>query len=123
MSDRVELLIDILLDKEAREDERQDAAMDLSEYIDQRALDALMKIATDPREDIVIVDDCAESIGEICVGLKYFDQESFRKLVPFAQKIVFGYIMYHNSELINQPLRDQLCEEFNWAEIKKRQKS
>lgn len=107
MKDRAQLLIDVLLDKTAREDERDDAAMDLGQYNDIRALEALTKIASDPSEDDVIVDSCAESIGEICVGLNLFNEDTFRKMVPFAQKIAFDFIMAYKPELISQALKDQ----------------
>jgi hypothetical protein len=113
MKDQVQLLIDILLDKTAREDERDDAAIDLRVHKDVRALDALTKIASDPNEDDVIIDSCAESIGEICVAMNLFNENSFRKMVPFAQKIVFGFIMAHSPKLINQPLKKELVKEFD----------
>ena len=82
MKDQVQLLIDILLDKTAREDERGDAAIDLRAHKDIRALDALTKIVSDPNEDDVIVDNCAESIGEICFAMSFFDENSFKKMIP-----------------------------------------
>jgi len=116
MKDQVQLLIDVLLDKTAREDERGDAAIDLRTYKDVRALEALTKIASDPHEDDVIVDNCAESVGEICVAMNIFDENSFRRMIPFAQKIVFGFITAHRPELINQSLREELAKEFNKKE-------
>ena len=113
MQDQTQLLIDVLLDRSAREDERGDAAIDLRKFKELRVLDALIKIASDPNEDDVIVDNCAESIGEICIGMNRFDYNSFKKLVPFAQKIVFSFIVSHNPELINQSLRNDLAKEFN----------
>ena len=111
MQDQVQGLIDILLDKAAREDERDDAATYLRKYKDLRALEALTKIASDPNEDNVIVDSCAESFAAICVGLNQFNEISFRKMIPFAQSIVFYYIMIHKPELIKQPLRNELARE------------
>src|SRR5271166_3952053 len=107
MKDKMELLIEILLDKTARDDERHDAALDLRKYKHKNALDALIQIASDPNEDIVIVDSSAESIGEICVGMGYFDEQSFKRLVPFAQEIVFGYIEATKPELISEPLKTE----------------
>ena len=100
MKDRAKQLIEVLVDKTARDDERDDAAMDLGGYKDLRVLEALVKIASDPNENEMIVDSCAESIGDICVALKYFDEELFKKIVPFAQIIVFKIIMARNPELI-----------------------
>lgn len=107
MKDRVKLLINILFDKTAEEAERGDAAIDLRSYKDIRALEALTAIASDPGEDDVIVDNCAESIGEICVAMNIFNENSFRNMIPFAQKIVFGFIMAHKPELINVTLRNE----------------
>ena len=112
MKDRIDLLIKILKDPTAREDERGDAAIDLGVYNDERALEALIIIASDPSEDVVIVDNCAESIGEICLGISQFNENVFKKLVPVAQKIVFVFIMARNPELIHQPLRNVLAKKF-----------
>ncbi len=106
MNDRVQLLIDVLLDKTARVDERDDAAIDLQKYKDLRALHALMKIASDPNEDRMIIDSCIESISGLCATMNYFDEESFEKLILYAQKDVFEYIMARNPTLIKPPLRD-----------------
>ena len=113
MKDHVQLLIDILLDRMAREDERGDAAIDLRAHKDIRALEALTKIASDPNEDDTIVDNCAESIGEICVAMNCFNENSFRNMIPFAQKRVFDFIMAHSPKLINQPLRNELVKKFS----------
>jgi len=112
MKDQAQLLIDILLNKSAREDERGDAAIDLRKFKELRVLDALIKIASDPNEDDVIVDNCAESAGEIFIGMNWFDYNDFRKLVPFAQKTVFRIIMAQNPKLIKQPLRNELAKKF-----------
>jgi hypothetical protein len=100
MKNKMQLLIEILLDKNAREDERDDAAIDLRLYKDIRALEALTKVASDPTENTILIDGCAESIGEICVGLNFFDEESFGKLHPLAQDRVFHYINHHKPTLI-----------------------
>ncbi|MBF8262369.1 MAG: hypothetical protein HW387_34 [Parachlamydiales bacterium] len=112
MKDRVQLLIDILFDLTAREDEREDAIMYLGESKDLRALTALLKIASDPNNDDLLVGDCAESIGELCVSMSCFEAESFKQMVPFAQKTVFRIIMARNPNLIKQPLRDELAKKF-----------
>ncbi len=113
MKDRLQLLIDILLDKAGREDERDDAAIDLREYVDLRALLALTEIAADPNEDHSMVDNCAESIGEISVGLNQFYESEFRKITPSAQEIVFGFIMAHSPELIKPSLKTEFSKKFN----------
>ena len=112
MKDQIQLLIDVLLDKTAREDERGDAAIDLRTHKDIRALDALIKIASDPDEDDVIVDNCAESIGHLYVAMNFFNEDAFMNMLPFSQRIVFFFIMTHSPKLINQPLRTELIEKF-----------
>lgn len=118
MKDKVQLLINILLDKEGRDDERQDAAMYLGNHAVPKALDALITIASDPNEDDVLVDDCSQSIGEIFIALNHFDENSFNALIPFAQRMTFFRIMGTNPELINEPLRTELTKKF---EIEKQQ--
>lgn len=107
MKDSVQLLVDILLDKTAREDERDDAAIDLREYKDIRAWKALIKIASDSQEEHTLIDNCAESIGEIWNEMNYFNEEAFEAMIPFAQKITFGFIISHKPMLINQKFKDE----------------
>ena len=47
-------LIAVLIDPTARLDERDDAAMDLANYDETEAEEALFRVATDPREDELI---------------------------------------------------------------------
>ena len=112
MEDGVKLLIDILFDPTAREDEISDAAMDLGGYKDIRALNALMLFASTSQEDYLI-DDAAESIAEICIGLGVFDENSFRKLVPFAQRIVFNLVMARKPELIDKQFQQEFSKKLN----------
>ncbi|NNM43553.1 MAG: hypothetical protein HKM07_04355, partial [Chlamydiae bacterium] len=49
--DRIGLLVEILIDINARVDERDDAAMYLGEYDDDRALNALLSIVLDPNAE------------------------------------------------------------------------
>jgi hypothetical protein len=107
MMDNSQQLINILFDQSAREDERDDAAIDLRKYPSQKALDALIKITSNPNEDFFILDSSIESIGEIFIKLNYFDEESFRKMIPEAQKSVFNIIMTRNPKLISQTLKDE----------------
>jgi hypothetical protein len=112
MKDQAQLLIDILLDKTAREDERDDAAIDLRKYKDCRVLNALTKIASDSDEDDVIVENCAESIGIICVAMNQFDENSYQKITPFAKKILFNIILAYNAELLSTSLKEKLNKGF-----------
>lgn len=111
MKNKGQLLIDILLDKTARIDEREDAAIDIGQHPNLSTLNGLIKIASDPSEDVVVLEHCAESIGEICVALKILDEVSFIKLLPSVKEIVLGYISFHGPGIINQKLRDELSQE------------
>ncbi|MCC6505951.1 MAG: hypothetical protein BWZ07_00909 [Alphaproteobacteria bacterium ADurb.BinA280] len=60
-------LIEILLDPSARADERDDAAMDLSEYDDESVESALALAACDHAAPEIIRASCGESLAEIWV--------------------------------------------------------
>ena len=87
--------------------------MDLGDYNELKALEALQKAASSASEERTILQSCAESIAEICVGLRVFDAEAFKKLVPFAQKIVFEMIMARKPELIDQQFQKEFSEKFD----------
>lgn len=85
MKDKLDLLIEILLDNNAREDERHDAVLDLGSYNDDRALNALILVASKENEIDIIQDSCGDSIAEIWTKRNLFDLESFKKLSGLAQ--------------------------------------
>ncbi len=95
MRDRVELLVDILLDSKARDDERDDAALDLGQFDDDRALNALIQIATDKslQEDFFI-DVCGESIANILIKRDDSDLfiRIFEQLTPFAKHAAGAFV-------------------------------
>jgi HEAT repeat protein len=100
MKDTVQMLIEVLLDKNLREDERDDAAMDLGEYNDLRALEALIKVASDPDENMTVVDSCAESIGSILIERNEFDNSIIDGLAPVAKRILIKFIKTCKPDLI-----------------------
>ncbi len=112
MKDRIQLLIEILLDPHAREDERDDAAIDLREYKDIRALEALVLAPSNPDEVIDIVDNIAMSIGEVCVRMYQFNGELIERVSPFAGRIMVRYVYNHNSLLIEDKKIDYLCQKW-----------
>lgn len=91
MRDIVDLLIAILVDKTAREDERHDAAMDIGAYNDDRALNVLTRLASDPREDSIILDACGESLAEILVARNEFKKDILEGLTPTAKRMACAY--------------------------------
>lgn len=92
MSTKIDLLIMILIDKTAREDERDDAAMDLGKFDDAKALDTLLKIACDPDENATILDSCGESIAKILIRRKNHRQDIVDQLAPIARRAANAFI-------------------------------
>ncbi|MDP1608650.1 MAG: hypothetical protein Q8L98_04995 [Chlamydiales bacterium] len=111
MTNQTQLLIEILLDRSARYDERSDAAIDLGSYKDIRVLKALTSIVSDPNEDDMIVDQSAESLAEICVALNIFNESEFRKMVAFAPRIVFGFVMYYKPEVVPESIKNEFSDQ------------
>ena len=103
MSDKVDLLIDILFDPTARIDEKDDAAMDLGEYDDDKALKALIKAAQDPETDeYCVLDSCGESIASIWVRRNFFSKEIFNSLRKLAKVAIFQTIVDIKPEWIKE---------------------
>ncbi len=86
--DKVDGLVEVLLDVNARVDETDDAAMYLGKYDDDRALNALLSIVLDPREEPFIMDACGESIAQIWTKRNYFNIDLYKKMAPAAQQEV-----------------------------------
>ncbi len=58
-------LIDVLLDRDAPFGDRHDAAMDLADYDNPEAINALTKVKDDPSEDADIAEEAGQSLLEI----------------------------------------------------------
>jgi hypothetical protein len=76
-------LIEILFDKSASISERDDAAMDLSDY--DSAIDALIEIASDVTDNPTVLGSCGTSISEIWMRLGIFDESILALLAPQAR--------------------------------------
>ncbi len=98
MQDNIDLLIDILLDQTAREDEREDAAAYLGDYIDEKALNALIKISSNPNENPMVLDTSGESIGIILVSRNELKTSVIEALAPLARRRLIDYISGHKPE-------------------------
>lgn len=98
MMDKVERLINILLDNTARENERDDAAMDLGMFNDDRALAALLQVASNPHENKMILDSCGVSIGEILIKKEQYDLAVLDQLAPIAKEAAYFFIEEAKSE-------------------------
>lgn len=79
-------LIEVLLDKESRVDERDDAAMDLSSFDDESVLEALMLVGEDHNESDIVLASCGESIGMILMRQAVADQSLLERLAPVAKR-------------------------------------
>ncbi len=102
MRDNIDLLIEILFDPTACEDERDDAAVYLGEYNDNRALDALIKICSNQLENPMILDTSGESIGIILSRSNQFQKKIIDKLVPLAKRRAIDYLEAHKPEWLGQ---------------------
>ncbi len=98
MLDKVDGFIEVLFDNTAREDERHDAAMDIGKYDDDRALNALLQLASNPDEDDIILDACGESIARILVKRNQYRKDLINNLTPIARKLAEEYIKVHKPE-------------------------
>jgi hypothetical protein len=79
MADRVTQLIDVLLDESADIAERDDAAIDLGEYDDDRALAALAQVAVMTDSEI-LASSCGESLAQMWIRKGSFDPQTVHSL-------------------------------------------
>ncbi|WP_068469656.1 hypothetical protein [Candidatus Protochlamydia phocaeensis] len=98
MPDRIDLLISILFDNEAREDERHDAVMAMGKFNDKRALNALLTITLNPKEDNIILSSCGESIAQIWIKQNSFDKIAYDQLPSLAKTEAEMYIRNNKPE-------------------------
>ena len=89
MNTQAALLIDTLLDQSALLADRDDAAMDLGAYNDDNVLDALIRVARNKDEHEMILASCGESIADIWLARRYYNQEVFDSLTNAAQHEVY----------------------------------
>ena len=66
-------LLEILRDRSARIDERDDAAMDLGNSDDDRVLDALLELGAESDDDDMVLGSIGESIAHIAARADKFD--------------------------------------------------
>jgi hypothetical protein len=101
MLNQVDQLINVLLDYTAREDERDDAAMDLGLYNDSRALSALAKVGINPNENSTVLDSCGESIAKIMLKQEKYDKELLDRLAAPAKYSAYAFIRETKPEWLN----------------------
>jgi hypothetical protein len=93
-------LISVLLDKSARVDERDAAAMDLSLYDDPEVERALVETATDPITDAAVAGSCGESLAEIWDRRGHPDLAALHRLPGEARSGALEYLRASRPEWI-----------------------
>jgi hypothetical protein len=102
MKDQVDLLIEVLYDKTAREDEREEAACYLGSYNDDRALEALVTIGSDSCENDFVLDSCGVSIADIMIKRNQYSPILIRNLAPTAKQSALGILKGEKPEWTSQ---------------------
>lgn len=99
VENKVEKLIEILLDKNEEIGARDDAAIDLRKYDDPLALKALLKIATNPdKDEEFLADNCGESVAKILLRTNYFDPKYLEQMIPAARNEAIAVIAENRPE-------------------------
>lgn len=79
-------LISVLFDTKAQLGDRLDAAMDLGEYDEPAAEQALLRIVLDAKADDDLADEAGNSLCEIWARQEKFDPELVARMHPEARK-------------------------------------
>ncbi|WP_043930596.1 hypothetical protein [Bacillus sp. EB01] len=87
-----QLLIKLLLDPTAREDERDDAAIGLAQYDDQEVEAALIQAIHDPNTTEIIKASCGTSLAEIWLRTNRIDHQILANLPEPAKTEATGLI-------------------------------
>jgi hypothetical protein len=93
-------MVAILLDRTARIDERDDAAMDLGRSNDDAALTALLHVASDPGEDELVLASGGESLAQIFIRSGRLDPAWLHELTPVALHEVIPWIRRVRPDLL-----------------------
>jgi HEAT repeat protein len=90
--DGISVLLEVLLDKSASLADRDDAAMNLGEYDEDRALTALLEVASDPSEDEIVLSSAGESIAQIWLRQRSVDLGQLGGLQSIARDEVIALL-------------------------------
>jgi hypothetical protein len=85
-------LISVLLDGDASEEERDDAAMDLSAFDEPDVHAALARVAIDSAESELVAGSAGESLAELWAACGAVDRVVFERLVPVARAEAVGVL-------------------------------
>ncbi len=102
MTENMILLLQILLDKQGREDERDEAAAYLGKYNNEEVLQALLSIGSDPFENDIVLDSCGTSIAEILIRRNQFDSNILTPLAETAKDSAIQYILGIKPEWVSK---------------------
>ncbi len=101
--DRIELLMDIISDPEAQDHEKDDAAMDLADLEDDRALSVLISVAQSPSEnDLFALDTYGETIAVIWMRQNIFPKHEYQTLNASARYGIFRTIKHKKPEWVKR---------------------
>ncbi|NOU93273.1 hypothetical protein GC093_08585 [Paenibacillus sp. LMG 31456] len=93
-------LIDILIDTTASDAERDDAAIDLSNYSNNEIIFALLYTARDNNVDDMIKASCGESLAIIFITINTFRTEIYELLDGISKTEFVNYIKHNKKEWI-----------------------
>jgi len=93
-----EMLIEILIDERASDAERDDAAIDLSEYNNETVIKALVITANHDLTDEMIKASCGESLAMILVQNDRFEKKIYKQLKGIAKIEFESYIRLKRSD-------------------------
>ncbi len=94
-------LISVLLDENADESSRDDAAMDLSRFDEPEAEHALFLVASSPETSEMVCGSCGESLAEIWFRRSAVNFEYYQKLCSPAVREIKVYINAKNPSLLS----------------------
>ena len=97
----VNALVRILRDRSARIDERDDAAIDLGKSDDDRALAALVEIASRADDD-TILGSAGESLAQIAIRRGKFDSSWLDRLAPPARRELVASLRAEAPQLLGK---------------------
>lgn len=101
--DKVEKLIEILQDPNAYDAERDDAAIDLGDEINnEEVIKALIKVANDLSVEEIVRASCGESLANIWLTRLNFDFQKLAILKDVAFIEALALIKKQNTELYNE---------------------
>jgi hypothetical protein len=82
---KIQKLKEILYDENAREDERDDAAIYLGNYVEEESIKVLIEFASREYENDTLLASCGISLAEIINQIKDYDLSFVKELSEMAK--------------------------------------